>query len=110
MDIDFIIVNDEKKSYENYIKDAINEIICNHHLEYKINFGIFILNNISKEDNKLLEVRSNLIFNGSEGNIALQLDDYDYELIKKLKGIKHVKKSIKNAENLKNINPIIVVN
>ena len=110
MDIDFIIVNDEKKSYENYIKDAINEIICNHHLEYKINFGIFILNNISKEDNKLLEVRSNLIFNGSEGNIALQLDDYDYELIKKLKGIKHVKKSIKNAENLKNINPIIDMN
>lgn len=94
INVDLVIINEEKESYENYVKDAINEIIGNHQLlNINSNGKIFVLNNLSKEDKKLLKIRSNLILLGSYGKIGLQLDEYDYEYSKILKNIKYQKKN-----------------
>ncbi len=84
--LDIVIVNDEKESYENFVREAINKVIS----DYKIystaqNGKIFVLSNISEEDKKLLNVRSNLVLSGD--NIEFQLDNLDYQYEKKIKKI-----------------------
>ncbi|MBO5349086.1 MAG: hypothetical protein J6A89_04640 [Clostridia bacterium] len=94
MPVDLVIINEEKESYENYVKDAISEIIGNHNLlNINSNGKIFVLNNISKQDKELLKIRANLMLLGSYGKIGLQLDEYDYEYSKTLKNIKYQKKN-----------------
>ena len=42
--IDLCILNNEKMSYETFVKDEINEVIKNHRLEYLRDNQIFVLN------------------------------------------------------------------
>lgn len=50
--VDLVILNEEKESYENYVKDAIQRAIFNRNLAYLLNIpaGIFCLENIEKKD------------------------------------------------------------
>lgn len=100
MPVDLIIINDEKESYENYVRDAINDIISNHQLSSIEAMGkIYVLNNICEDDIELLKVRANLIFYGGNGKIDFQLDEFDYEYSKVLKNIRYQDKNNINKIN-----------
>jgi len=83
--IDLIILNEEKNSYENYMKFEIEDVIQNKQLSYLKNVfgGIFIINKkeIKAKDVDLLRFRANLELDASLGSIRTQINDMeeDYE-------------------------------
>lgn len=85
--IDLVIINEEESSYENYVKDEIEKILFNRDIAFlqNQNAGIFILNNLTKEEIKFLEVRANLVLDSHLGNIKLQLKDLEDEYLESLK-------------------------
>lgn len=85
--IDLVIINEEESSYENYVKDEIEKILFNKDIAFmqNQNAGIFILNNLSKEEIKFLEVRANLTLDSHLGNIKLQIKDLEDEYLDNLK-------------------------
>lgn len=85
--IDLVIINEEESSYENYVKDEIEKILFNKDIAFmqNQNAGIFILNNLSKEEIKFLEVRANLTLDSHLGNIKLQIKDLEDEYLENLK-------------------------
>ena len=91
INIDMVILNEEKNSYDYYLKFEIENEIQNMHLAYLKNTygGIFVLSEkeISNDDIRLLEFRSNLEINASRGNIYNQLIDLEEEYQESLKDI-----------------------
>ena len=87
INIDLIIINEEESSYENYVKDEIEKILFNKGIGYlqNQNGGIFILNNLSKEEIKFLEVRAKLVLDSHKGNLKSQLEDLEEEYLENLK-------------------------
>lgn len=85
--IDLVIINEEESSYENYVKDEIEKILFNKDIAYmqNQNAGIFILNNLTKEEIKFLEIRANLVLDSHLGNIKLQIKDLEDEYLESLK-------------------------
>ncbi|HBC84463.1 MAG TPA: hypothetical protein DCZ30_03260 [Clostridiales bacterium] len=85
--IDLVIINEEESSYENYVKDEIEKILFNKNIAYmqNQNAGIFILNNLTKEEIKFLEIRANLVLDSHLGNINLQIKDLEDEYLESLK-------------------------
>ena len=83
--IDFVILNEEKNSYEHFIQFEIENEIQNKQLGFLKNIygGIYIINKkeITEEENNLLEFRSNLTISASKGTIEMQLKELeeDYE-------------------------------
>ena len=102
--IDLVILNEEKNSYEHFIKFELENEIQNKQLAFlkNISGGIFIINEkeITKEEKNLLEFTSNLILNASLGNIELQLKDLEDEHEETVKNIGEEEKKIyiKNDE------------
>ena len=86
--IELVILDEEKHSYENYVREEIENCILNNHMEYLKNVkgGIFELscNEIDKKDLELLNFVSKIVidskFGGLENNIKeieeKYLDDY----------------------------------
>ena len=103
INIDLIILNEEKESYENYIQEAINEVIWNHNLSNSNNGKVFVLNNLSNDDKEFLSFRADLILSGNYGNISNQLDEYNYEYSKALKNIKYQSRDNKSKNEKANI-------
>ncbi len=99
--VDIIIENNEAESYENYLREAVDEIICSNGLCKNNGGGIFCLNNLSQDDKNILELKANLILCGYSGSIESQLDDIDYESSKQLRNIK-----LQNKQNLKYLDAI----
>lgn len=85
--IDLVIINEEESSYENYVKDEIQKILFNRDITFLQNqrAGIFILNNLNKEEIKFLEVRANLVLDSHLGNIKLQIKDLEDEYLEGIK-------------------------
>ena len=81
--VDLVILNEEKESYENYVKDAIQSAIMSKNMEYLLNIsgGIFCLDNIEKNDKKLLEIRAKLVINANYSSLALQMEDIKNKII-----------------------------
>lgn len=79
LEIDLVILNEEKNNYDSYVKNAIHDVILDKNLEYMLNTkgGIYVLNNVKKDDKKLIENYSKLIIDASKGNILMQLADYE---------------------------------
>lgn len=79
-----VILDEEKYSYENYVKEEIEDTILNRQMGYLKNIkgGIFILSKeeVSKEDLKLLELISAICIDSNKGgiknNLKEQEDDY----------------------------------
>ena len=67
--IDLVIINEEKYSYDERLKDLINFEIQNNQIAYMINNGIYVLSNVENEDLEVLEFRANLIIDVSKGNL-----------------------------------------
>ena len=85
--VDLVILNEEIESYENYVKDAIQSAILNKNIAYLLNVpgGIFVLDNIEKQDKKLLEIRANLVINAKYSSLALQMEDIENEIVDNIK-------------------------
>ena len=87
--IDLVILNQEKKSYEEYVKEAIETSIQNRHMEYlkNINGGVFVIHENEVEDIDILEFRANLIIDSHLGNLKEQLKDRQEEYLESIKNI-----------------------
>lgn len=79
--VDLIILNEEENSYENYVREEIQNCIYNENLAYMQNQkgGIWVLENV--EDKELLEERANLIIDSKKGPVARNLKDREEEYI-----------------------------
>ena len=89
INIDLVIVDEEQHSYESYTREGIINIILNKNMAYLQNIkgGIFVLNNLSKEEIQILEFRANLVLDVSLGKIERQLMDLEEEYIETIKQI-----------------------
>ena len=87
--IDLVILNEEKKTYENYVYEEIVNSILDSNLAYMQNQkgGIFVLSNLDKNSKRILEYRANLLINAHLGNISRQLKDYEEEYLDRIKNV-----------------------
>ena len=96
--IDLVILNEEKNSYENYMKFEIEDVIQNKQLAYLKNVfgGIFIINKkeISQKDVDLLRFRANLEFDARLGDIKTQINDLEEEYERNSKRIEEKKNEL----------------
>ena len=117
INIEVIILNQEKYSYDQYLNEVIENKILNRHISYMKNIrgGIFVLNeyDLSEDDRNLLEFRSNLILDAHLGDTKLQLEQIEdeYKLQKRLIGEKLIlsnkfDEEIKQDNNLDKIDTI----
>ena len=85
--VDLIIINEEKKNYENYVQEEIQNAILDKNVTYLQNQkgGIFILNHIDKNSQNIIEYRANLLIDSSLGEIDRQLKDQEEEYLDKIK-------------------------
>ena len=83
INVDLVILNEEKESYENYVKDAVESAVLNKNLCYLFNIkgGIYCLNNINKNDEKqLLRMKATMEINASNGSLEEYINEYEAEL------------------------------
>ncbi len=112
--IDLVIINEEKKTYENYVQEEIQNAILDSNLSYLQNRsgGIFVLSNLEKEAKRAIEYRANLLINAHLGSIERQLKDYEEEYLEKQKEIgeeaqnptivpEETERKLQEADNLK---------
>ncbi len=87
--IDLIIINQEKYSYEGVIREAIFNSILNENLSYLQNIrgGIFVLENLTNEEINFLKYRSNLTIDSEYGNIYRYLKELEEDYIDQIKEI-----------------------
>ena len=108
IETDLVIINEEKYSYESSVKEAIFASILNQNLGYLQNIkgGIFVLENLSKEDILVLEYRANLSFGSESGSIYRSLKENEEEYLERIKEMpleempKYVEESTPIRENL----------
>ena len=87
--IDLVIMNEEKNSYNNYVKEGVQNAILNQGLGFMQNIkgGIFLLNNLNKKEKECIEYKSNLIIEANGGSIARQISDLEEEYLENYKEI-----------------------
>lgn len=87
IDFDLVILDEEEKTYENYIEEAIEAEILNQQLSYLKNQrgGIFVLREI--EDKDILQFKANLILNAHQGNLTTILKDKEEEYLDSIKNV-----------------------
>ncbi len=105
--IDLVILNEEKKTYDNYLNEEIQNAILDLNLLYMQNIqgGIFVLSNLSKEEKKIIEYRANVIINAHLGSIETQLKDFEEEYLDIIKEIEPQKENIQiiDEDNRKSV-------
>ena len=113
IDVELVIMDEEKYSYENYVREEIEGIILNRHIAYLKNIkgGIFIVskNEIEKRDREILELVSTIVIDANKGSLENAIHDIEEEYKEKKKEISSENKPIiineDKTENLKiNIN------
>lgn len=107
-EIELVIIDEEKHSYENYVREEIDGLILNSQLSYLKNIrgGIFELskNEISKEDLELLEFVAKIIIEGNKGGLENAIKDLEEEYLEKYKSVgNEVENIIIDSENTENI-------
>lgn len=107
-EVEIVIIDEEKHSYENYVREEIDGLILNSQLSYLKNIrgGIFELSKseITKEDLDLLNFFASVIIDGSKGGLKNALKDLEEEYIEKYKNIgNEVETILIETENTENI-------
>ena len=105
---ELVIIDEEKHSYENYVREEIEGTIQNSQLAYLKNIkgGIFEItkSEISKEDFNLLKFISAIIIDGSRGGIKNTIKDLEEEYLEKYKMIEdEPEKNLLKNENIEDI-------
>ena len=89
IDVEIVILDEERHSYENYVREEIENIILNEHMSYLRNIkgGIFELNknDIEKRDREILELVSSIIIDSSKGGIKNTIQELEEEYLEKEK-------------------------
>lgn len=117
---EIVILDEEKHSYENYVKEEIENNILNEHMAYLKNIkgGIFTISKveIDKKDIELLEFVASIIIDSKKGGIENAIKDIEEEYLEKYKQISkeetktmQIEESgdiniLQNTENLKYYN------
>lgn len=99
---DLVILDEEKNSYEKYLKEAIFKEVANTQLSYLLNSGIFII-----DDNKDLDLfllRSNFIIDANKGSIKNVLNELEEDYSYSIKNIAGDKKENITKIEYENIN------
>ncbi len=85
VDVDIVFLDEEKHSYENFVRGEIDAKISDRHLDYmkNVNGGIFTLskNETSKEDIELLGFVSTLIIDSHKGDLEHVIKDMEEEYL-----------------------------
>ena len=84
--IDLVILNEEKKTYDNYLQEEIQNAILDAGLEYAQNIYV-IQNDIDKKNKSILQYRANLLINAGLGKIGRQLKDFEEEYLESIKEV-----------------------
>ena len=89
IEVEVVILDEEKYSYENYVREEIENIILNKHMSYLKNIrgGIFELNKneMERKDRELLEAVSTIIIDANKGGIKNNIQDVEDEYLEKTK-------------------------
>lgn len=99
---DLIILDEEKNSYEKYLKEAIFKEVANTQLSYLLNSGIFIIDD--KEDLELFLLRANFIIEANKGSIRNVLNELEEDFSYSIKNIAGDKKENIIKPEIENIN------
>ena len=107
-ELELVIIDEEKHSYENYVREEIDSLILNSQLSYLKNIrgGIFELskNEVSKQDLELLEFIAAVVIDGSKGGLKNSIKDLEEEYLDKYKSIgNEVEEIVIGTENTENI-------
>ncbi len=121
VETEIVVVDEEKYSYENYVREEIDTTILNQHMGYlkNINGGIFILSEeeIEPKDFELLKFISVITINCAKGNLENNIKDIEEEYLESYREIGEEEANtvfleenledvdiLKNKENLKYYN------
>ena len=89
VEVEIVILDEERHSYENFVREEIDNIILNEHMSYLRNIkgGIFELNknDIEKRDREILELVSSVIIDSSKGGIKNTIQEIEEEYLEKEK-------------------------
>ena len=89
VEVEIVILDEEKYSYENFVREEIENIILNKHMSYLKNIrgGIFELNKneMERKDRELLEAVSTIIIDANKGGIKNNIQDVEDEYLEKTK-------------------------
>ena len=88
INVDLIILNEEKNVYERYVKESVEREIANLNLSYLINNRIFILNYNEIENKEVLEFKANLIIDTKKGSLENIIIELEEEYFKKYEDTK----------------------
>ena len=87
VETEIIILDEEKHSYENYVKEEIEGSILNHHMGYLKNQkgGIFTLSKseIEKKDIQLLEFLAEIIIDSDKGDLKNNIKELEENYLEK---------------------------
>ena len=113
LETELIILDEEKHSYENYVREDVENIIQNSQISYlkNIRAGIFELskNEISKDDLNLLNFVATIIIDANKGGIKNALKELEEEYLEKYKDVGK-EQQIRLIENENNENIDILEN
>lgn len=88
---EIVILDEEKHSYENYVKEEIEGVILNTQMSYLKNIkgGIFILSKeeVNKEDINLLEFVATMCIDSSKGGLKNNIKELEEEYLEKYREI-----------------------
>ena len=91
IEVEIVILDEEKHSYENYVKEEIEGDILNNHMGYLKNVkgGIFTLSKveIDKKDISLIEFLSTITINSQKGGLKNNIKDLEETYLEEYKEI-----------------------
>ena len=91
IETELVILDEEKHSYENYVREEIEEEILDNNMGYMKNIkgGIFYISKaqVSKQDIDLIEFLATIIIDSSKGGIASNLREDEERYIEQYKSI-----------------------
>ena len=98
VETEVVILDEEKHSYENYVREEIEGAILNSQMGYLKNIkgGIFTLSKeeVNKRDIKLLEFIAAICIDSSKGGIKNNIEDIEEEYLEKYKEIGDEQKDV----------------
>ena len=112
INVEIVIINEEKYSYENYVREEIETTILNNHMGYlkNINGGIFVINKeeIQRKDLEFLDFISVITIDCEKGTLENNIKDIEEEYLENYKDSSDEENNVVFVED--NIDDIDIIN